>query len=182
MSSACVLHAFLARSGPYLGRRLSVCAQLLSCMPVWFSLTLIVTVSSTCVLSLCSACHCGSLWPLFGQCPQPVSSARVLCAFLARSGPYLGCRLKCVCSACVLYAFLGRSHPDCDCVINLSACVLHAFVGRSGPYLGSVLSLCPQLASCVPFWLALALIWAAASVCVLSLCPACLSGLHTPCL
>ena len=42
----------------------------------------------------CPASLFGSLWPLFGLCPQPVSSACVLRAFLGLSGPYLGCVLS----------------------------------------------------------------------------------------
>ena len=55
-----------------------------------------------------------------------------------------------------------------------------AFLARSGFYLGCVLGLCPQLVSCGPFWVALALIWAVSSACVLSLFPAGLSGWFWP--
>jgi hypothetical protein len=63
--------------------------------------------------------HKHTLWPLFGLCPQPMSS-------------------------------------ECPA----------GSLGRSGPYLGCVLGLCPQLVSCGPFWVALALIWAVSSACV----------------
>ena len=43
--------------------------------------------------------------------------------------------------------------------------------GLSGPYLSCVLSLCPELVSCGPFWVVLALVRAVSSSCVLSLCP-----------
>ena len=39
-----------------------------------------------------------------------------------------------------------------------------------------VLSLRPQLVSCVPLWVVLALVWAESSACVLSTCPAGLFG------
>ena len=99
--------------------------QLVSCVPLWVVLALVWAESLACVLSLCPAGLFGSLWRLFGLCPQSV----------------------------------------------LLACVLRAFLCLSGPYLGSVLSLCPQLVSCGPFWVALALVRAVSSSCVRSLCP-----------
>ena len=78
VSSACVLWASLGRSGPCLGCVLSLCPQFVSCGHVWVALALIWAVSSACVLSLCPAGLSGSLWLLFGLCPQPVSSACVL--------------------------------------------------------------------------------------------------------
>ena len=86
--------AFLARSGPCSGWVLSLRPQLVSCVPLWVVLALVWAESSACVLSLCPAGLFGSLWPLSGLCPQPVSSACVLRAFLGLSGPYLGCVLS----------------------------------------------------------------------------------------
>ena len=114
------------------------------------------------------------IWPLFGLCPQPVSSTCVLPSvndavkhapgrsfflfcyrpgacflpFLA-FGPYLGS---------VLWPLFGLC-PQ----LASSACVLCASLGHSGFCLGSVLSLCPQLLKCRPFWVALSLIWAVSS-------------------
>ncbi len=73
-------------------------------MPVEVAPVLISAASSACVLSLHPPFLSGSLLPLFGLCPQLVSSA----AFLGRSGTYLGCGPQLVSSACVLYAFLLR--------------------------------------------------------------------------
>ena len=78
-----------------------------------------------CVLSLCPqlhpACGSGSLWPLFGVCPQPVSSACLLLAIAGLCGslwPLFGMCPQQVSSGCALFAVLGRSGPDLGCVLS----------------------------------------------------------------
>jgi hypothetical protein len=74
VSSACVLLAFVGRSRPCLGCPQYV-SQLVCCLPFWVALALAWGESSACVLSLSPAGLCGSLWPLFGVCPQIIARA-----------------------------------------------------------------------------------------------------------
>ena len=144
--------AFLARSGPCSGWVLSLRPQLVSCVPLWVVLALVWAESSACVLSLCPAGLFGSLWPLFGLCPQPVSSACVLPSmndavkhapgrsfFLFFTGPArvsghfwplaLIWALSCLSGS--LWPLFGLGPQPAS-----SACVLCASLGRSGPCLG----------------------------------------------
>ncbi len=88
-------------SGPYLARVLGLFPQLASRMHSW---------------------HVPAL---FGVCPQPVSSACVLRAFLGRSAPYLGCVLS-LCPEC-LSGSLWPSLWLCPRPLS-SVCVLSAFI------------------------------------------------------
>ncbi len=146
----------------------------------WWPFWVARAVSSACVLSFCPVGISGSLWLLIGLCPQPVSSACVLPS-LYDAVKHVPGRSDHFWPLALIWAvscFSGSLWPLFGLCPQLasSACVLRVFLGRSGPYVGCVLGLCPQLVSCGPFWVALALIWVVSSACDLSLFLVGLSG------